>query len=56
MSRNYNTCHLELDRELLKQKSITRYIRLKKLNQSELNLDDQLFVENFETGLHLWVL
>lgn len=55
MSELPKPIHPDLDREYLMQEALTRYSLLKSLNQSELNLDDQLFIENFEAAMvHLW--
>jgi hypothetical protein len=62
MQKNYYDRHpetdrdinLELDRDIKRQKSLARYRHLKYFKKSELTLDDQLFLENFETAMRLW--
>ena len=44
---------LELDRHIKKQQSLARYRQLKYFKKSELSLDDQLFLKNFETAMCL---
>jgi hypothetical protein len=44
---NFEAAHPELDRVSIQQEAVKRYILLKKLKQSELTLDDKLFIENF---------
>lgn len=62
MQKSYSDRHLESDRdadhkrssEIQRQLALARYRRLKILKKSELTLDDELFIENFETALRLW--
>lgn len=55
MSELYNNIHPDEDREYLKQRALTQYRLLKSLKQSDLSLDDQIFLENFEVAmLHMW--
>lgn len=44
----------DIDRDIKRQESLARYRRLINLKKSELSLDDELFIENFEAGMHLW--
>jgi hypothetical protein len=65
-SNDYSNGHLEINRlsrrqealtlyRQLKNLALTLYRQLKNLNQSELGLDDELFVENFEAAMHfMW--
>lgn len=55
MSELDNNIHPDEDREYLRQKALTQYRLLKSLKQSELSLDDKIFLENFEVAmLHMW--
>lgn len=61
MQKDYDSRHLETDRdrfteldsEIQRQQAIARYRRLKSQEKSELQLDDQLFIDNFESAMHL---
>jgi hypothetical protein len=54
-SNDYSNGHLEINRLSRRQEALTLYRQLKNLNQSELGLDDELFVENFEAAMHfMW--
>lgn len=45
----------KIDREVNKQELIVRYRCLKRLKESELTLEDQLFLENFQIAMRiLW--
>ena len=44
----------EIDRDIQRQEALARYRRLKYLKKSELSLDDEIFLENFEAAL--WIL
>ncbi len=53
--KDYDDRHPEIDREYSKQKAIARYRYIKRLKESKRNLDDKLFLENFETAMcYLW--
>jgi hypothetical protein len=53
--KDYDHRHPEIDRECRQQKAIARYRGLKSFKESELNLEDKLFLENFEAAMHyLW--
>jgi hypothetical protein len=53
--KNYDDRYLEIDREYQRKKVIARYRYLRNFKQSELNLDDRLFLENFAAAMHyLW--
>lgn len=55
MPKDYDYRHPEIDRECRQQEAITRYRCLKNFKKSDLSLDDQLFVENFEAAMHyIW--
>ncbi len=63
MQNNYSFRHPEtdrdtftdIDREIQKQQAIARYRSLKNFKNSELNLDDKLFMENFEAAMrYMW--
>lgn len=55
MSESDNEIHLDIDREYLRQKALAQYRLLKSLKRSDLSLNDQLFLENFEVAmLHMW--
>lgn len=55
MSEASKNSHLEVDREHLRHQAFLRYQRLKNLSPSQLNSDDQLFLENFAAAMHyLW--
>jgi len=43
----------EIDRDIQRQEALARYRRLKCFKKSELSLDDQMFLENFETAMRL---
>ncbi len=49
MPKEYDDRHLDIDRDSLRQKAIKRYRILKSLKNSNLNIDDKIFIENFET-------
>ncbi len=49
MPKEYDDRHPDIDRYSLRQEAIRRYIMLKRLEKSELNIDDEIFIENFET-------
>lgn len=42
----------ELDRDIKRQEALARYRHLRFLKKSELSLDDQIFLENFEAAMH----
>ncbi len=44
----------EIDREVNNQGLLVRYRRLKRLKESELTLEDQLFLENFHTAMRIF--
>ena len=44
----------EIDREVKKQELIMRYRRLKRLKESDLTLEDQLFLENFKAAMRIF--
>jgi hypothetical protein len=44
----------EIDRGIQRQQALARYRRLKFLEKSQLSLDDQIFIENFETAMRVW--
>jgi hypothetical protein len=45
----------EIDRDIQRQEALARYRRLKFLKKPELSLDDEIFIENFETAMGiLW--
>ena len=44
----------EIDRGVQRQQALARYRRLKLLEKSQLSLDDQIFMENFETAMRVW--
>jgi hypothetical protein len=48
MPKEYDDRHPDIDRYSLRQEAIRRYIMLKRLEKSELNIDDEIFLENFE--------
>ncbi len=55
MSELNNNIHPDEDREYLRQRAIIQYRLLKSLKQSDLSLDDQVFLENFEVAmLQIW--
>lgn len=63
MQKDYYSRHLKtdrdaypkLDRVIQRQLALARYRQLKILHKSQLKLDDQLFIENFEAiMLLLW--
>lgn len=55
MSELNNNIHPDEDREYLRQRAVTQYRLLKSLKQSDLSLDDQIFLENFEVAmLQMW--
>lgn len=54
-SNDYINGHPEINRLYKRQEALTLYRHLKHLNQSELGLDDELFLENFEAAMHfMW--
>jgi hypothetical protein len=48
MPKEYDDRHPDIDRYSLWQEAVRRYIMLKRLKKSELNIDDEIFLENFE--------
>jgi len=62
MQKSYFDRHPESDRntypkigsDIERQLALARYRRLKSLKKSELTLDDELFMDNFEVAVHLW--
>jgi len=52
MSNSSDYLHPEIDRDYQRQKAFRRYRRLKSLEKSELSLDEQLFLENFEAAMY----
>jgi hypothetical protein len=45
----------EIDRQIKRQKALAKYRCLKFLKKSELSLDDEMFLENFEAAMQiLW--
>lgn len=53
MPKEYDQRHQEIDREYQRQQSLTRYRRIRSLKKSELALDDERFLKNFEAAMHL---
>jgi hypothetical protein len=45
---------IKLNKVYLQQQAIKRYILLINLEESELTLDDILFIENFKFTLYFW--
>jgi hypothetical protein len=43
----------EIDRDIQRQEALARYRCLKYLKKSELSLDDQMFLDNFEAAMRL---
>lgn len=56
MLNNFEAVYPEADKLYLQQEAIKRYILLKKLKQSELTLDDKLFIKNFQSALDFWLV
>lgn len=62
MQKSYFDRHLESDRDaypqmgsdIQRQLALARYRRVKFLEKSELTLDDELFLDNFEAAMRLW--
>ncbi|HEY9299261.1 MAG TPA: hypothetical protein VIQ31_23455 [Phormidium sp.] len=62
MQKSYSDRHPESDRDaypkigsdIQRQLALARYRRVKFLKKSELTLDDELFMENFEVAVRLW--
>jgi hypothetical protein len=44
----------EIDRGIHTQLALARYRRLRGLKKSQLSLDDNIFIENFETAMLVW--
>ena len=53
MEENQFPRHQEIDRDTQRQKMLIRYSRLKMCKKSDLSIDEQIFVENFETAMRL---
>lgn len=61
MLKNYSNRHpesdrkafTEIDREIQRQKALAKYRQLKNLKKSELCLDDEIFLENFEAAMQI---
>ena len=61
MLKNYSNRHPEsdrdafheIDREIQRQKALAKYRQLKNLKKSELCLDDEIFLENFEAAMQI---
>ncbi len=53
MEENQFARHQEIDRDTQRQKMLIRYSRLKMCKKSDLSIDEQIFVENFETAMRL---
>lgn len=51
MLNKFEAVYPEANKLYLQQEAIKRYILLKKLKQSELTLDDKLFIKNFQSAL-----
>lgn len=62
MQKSYSDRHPEgdrdaypkIDRDIERQLALVRYRSLKFLKKSELTLDDELFIDNFEAAMRLW--
>lgn len=55
MSKLHKNFPPELDKEFLRQQALTRYKHLKGFKLSELNIEERLFLENFEAAmLYMW--
>jgi hypothetical protein len=53
MEENQFGRHQEIDRDTQRRKMLIRYSRLKMCKKSDLSIDEQIFVENFETAMRL---
>jgi len=53
MEENQFARHQEIDRDTQRQKMLIRYSRLKMFKKSDLSIDEQIFLENFETAMRL---
>jgi hypothetical protein len=53
MKENQFARHQEIDRDTQRQKMLIRYSHLKMCKKSELSIDEQIFVENFEIAMRL---
>ncbi|MBN3925146.1 hypothetical protein [Nostoc sp. NMS4] len=54
MPKDYDNWQLETDKGYQQQKALKRYRYLKTLKKSELTLDDEMLIENFNTAFQLW--
>lgn len=52
IGNNFEAAYPEADRVYLQQEAVKKYILLKKLKQSELTLDDKLFIKNFQSAFY----
>jgi hypothetical protein len=56
VGKNQPIKHQDLDRYIQKREMLTRYIHLKFSKKYNLSIDEQLFLQNFETAMQLmWV-
>lgn len=46
----------EIDRVYCQKEALVRYKRLTRQKNTELSLDDKLFLENYKAALYLWGL
>jgi hypothetical protein len=53
MEENQFARHQEIGRDTQRQKMLIRYSRLKMCKKSDLSIDEQIFIENFETAMRL---
>jgi hypothetical protein len=53
MEESQFTRHQEIDRDTKRQKMLIRYSQLKLCKKSDLSIDEQIFVENFEAAMRL---
>jgi hypothetical protein len=53
MEENQFAKHQEIDRDTHRQKMLIKYSRLKVCKKSDLSIDEQIFIENFETAMRL---
>jgi hypothetical protein len=53
MEENQFARHQEIDRDTHRQRMLIRYSRLKMCKKSDLSIDEQIFIENFETAMRL---
>jgi hypothetical protein len=53
MEENQFARHQEIGRDTQRQKMLIKYSRLKMCKKSDLSIDEQIFVENFETAMRL---